>query len=574
MSQRYERQIKADLHHSDIIGAIGAYLTENKRDPELIKKISEGICAGLARFNYYAHKIEKRKRHPGRERDDLDWYYKTMSELIRRYNEHVAFPTKKEDAFYLDFERLISHLVGIGGYLRPLEDEQQSGFQLLTDTAEFSTEIEYDIASPLTPNDFTKEIKLQGKTTTLIHELVQEGRITEIHGGKHATYLTRDNGNLYFFNANDPSGERVLIKDLKELGERIVNAHGNAKNYMILIANLKEPQLKSEKDKEDKTPIKIVYPSFNEIFNQLDFVQNKTDVNQIDKIGYTPLHHAVLWQNKTLAQELMSRHANPHAKAPNGWTPLYLAFSRGNLTDFSMLEILGMKKSLITYMHSHFLEVVKLHQLIANLTKTYSLSFIAEPYKRLNQSIVDAIALFMQTNDAEKAFKYLRDQAVEIINLEANKNRGILSLFTKPSELPDIITQALKKSGIKLEQLPDKQTIISLEDRATDCLAAFKKIITETDFSSGADSKELKVISVSATMTKKLVPQVIKDLWFSLNLADSQNPFGNLKELNSIAKDYLAKKEKSDDNTYRFCEFVVRQTDAYTPKVGLKSKKI
>lgn len=571
MSQRYER--KAALRHHDIIGAISAYLTANKRDPELIKKISNGVCAGLGRFNYYGHKLAKRKKTLGRERDDLDWYNKTMSELIRRYDNHIAFPTKKEDAFYQDFERLISHLVGIGGYHTLLYDDQQSGFLLLADTADFAVEIEYDLASPLTANDFTKELKLHGKSTTLIDVLVQEGKMTEINSGKHETYLTKENGNLYAYDSNDPSGDRVLISNLKQLGRRIVRAHGDAEHFMLLIADLKEP--KSKDEKEQKTCHKITYPALSDIFNQLDFVRNKTDVNQPDRRGFTPLYYAALWENKALARELMARGADPNAIASNGWTPLYLAlFARGNLTDFSMLEILGAKPSLINYIKNHFADVSKLHQLIVSLTKTYSLDPVPESYKKLNQSITDVTALFIQTQDAERAFRTLRDQAVEIINLESSKNkRTLISLFTKPSELPGKITQALKNAGIQLEQSPENKTEIALEDRARDCLAAFKRIITETDFSSRAESKELKTISVDSTQPKKSVPEVIKDLWFSLNLADPNKPFENLKELSVLAKDHLAKQTKSDDNTYRFCEFVVKQTETYLPKVGLRPEK-
>lgn len=55
---------------------------------------------------------------------------------------------------------------------------------------------------------------------------------------------------------------------------------------------------------------------------------NPQIINAADPDGYTLLHHAILLSNTAAVRELLSRGADPHALAPDDWTPLHLAGSR------------------------------------------------------------------------------------------------------------------------------------------------------------------------------------------------------------------------------------------------------
>ena len=48
-----------------------------------------------------------------------------------------------------------------------------------------------------------------------------------------------------------------------------------------------------------------------------------------DKHGETPLHQAVLWGHKDVAELLLANRAEVNAKDNNGWTPLHYAIAYG-----------------------------------------------------------------------------------------------------------------------------------------------------------------------------------------------------------------------------------------------------
>ena len=85
----------------------------------------------------------------------------------------------------------------------------------------------------------------------------------------------------------------------------------------------------------------------------IDYEQIKKVINAKDRSGFTPLHHAALWNKLDIVKLLIANGADVNAKDNTGYTPLHWAAMHGHLDIVKFLVEYCTKKGITLNMRNN-----------------------------------------------------------------------------------------------------------------------------------------------------------------------------------------------------------------------------
>lgn len=348
------KQTRVDISQVRLRAKINSYLRQENRPQELIEKFTKGhgYCHGLATLAAYAQFLESLPdNHSSLEpKDDWNWLVTTLK-MLSTWDEDLNSLSHGEKA---DIERLVAQINYFQNVSSYLHVGQGSLHCYLEDTTNRQLKLEYSIAGLFTANDFTRKLKIEKNTETLINILTQyPQRLILISCGNHTTSLFRSGDRISLYNANNKSGRRwfscestlLLVKDIfkaykfeptqpSPLGFRIFTFDDVLKAYplqKLVLSHFDHPLALTDQSKEiDYSALHIATRIGSKPCVEY-YLDKGAELDGISTRMRTPLHIAASRNYLLTGQVFISRNADINKTCGNKKSPLIRASAAGHL---------------------------------------------------------------------------------------------------------------------------------------------------------------------------------------------------------------------------------------------------